>query len=348
MAQGAVRQCLRLAGPVVFIMSALFAAAAPVWSQESVPAAQDAATLSAPPPLIVSRYFLASDGVRLHVLEGGPAGAAAIADSATPAGSAVHAMPVIAFVPGWSMPARIWQAQLGALSTRYRVAALDPRGQGESELPAQGYTIERRAEDVRDFVARYPRVVLVAWSLGALEALRFLNRPGAARSARIEALVIVDSSVGEGHAQAPPPPGTGFIDELKRNRNATVESFVRAIFRQPLAEAELLALRDGALRMPLEASLSLFPSSVPRSYWRRAVHAFHRPLLYVVTPQFAAQAAALRRNRPGTQVEVFRDAGHALFVDEPERFNALLLRFLADNGVGMDGAAPVATRAARR
>jgi pimeloyl-ACP methyl ester carboxylesterase len=26
-------------------------------------------------------------------------------------------------------------------------------------------------------------------------------------------------------------------------------------------------------------------------------------------------------------VEVFRDAGHALFVDEPERFNARITRF---------------------
>ena len=103
---------------------------------------------------------------------------------------------------------------------------------------------------------------------------------------------------------------------------------MRAIFRRPLPEAELLALRDGALRMPLEASLSLFPSAVPRAHWRRAVHAFRRPLLYAVTPQFAAQAVALRKGRPGTRIEVFRDAGHALFVDEPERFNRLLGEFI--------------------
>ena len=333
-------QCLRIVGSAVFVMSALFAAAGPVRAQEPARALPADSLPPAPGPLITSRHFLTSDGVRLHVLEGGPAGAAAGADAVTVAtarGAAAGTAPVIAFVPGWSMPARIWQAQLSALATRYRVAALDPRGQGESDLPEQGYTIERRAEDVREFVAHYPRVVVVAWSLGALEVLRFIYRPAGARvpnATRIEALVIVDSSVGEGHAQAPPPPGTGFVDELRRDRNATVESFVRAIFRQPLPEAELLALRDGALRMPLEASLSLFPSAVPRSIWRRAVHAFHRPLLYVVTPQFASQAAALRKNRPGTRVEVFREAGHALFVDEPDRFNQVLLRFLADNGMG--------------
>lgn len=282
---------------------------------------------------------MTSDGVRLHVLEGGPGVRVPAADAAEggrPAGrhdapgGAGRAAPVIAFVPGWGMPARIWRAQLEALGATHRVAALDPRGQGDSELPQGGFNVERRGEDVREFVARYPRVVLVAWSLGALEALHFIHRHGAHS---VEALVIVDSSVGEGHAQAPPPPGTGFTDELRRDRDATVESFVRAIFRQPLPEAELLALRDGALRMPLEASLSLFPSAVPRTHWRRAVHAFRRPLLYVVTPQFAAQAVALRKARPGTRIEVFREAGHALFVDEPERFNRVLVNFLAANGL---------------
>jgi pimeloyl-ACP methyl ester carboxylesterase len=48
-----------------------------------------------------------------------------------------------------------------------------------------------------------------------------------------------------------------------------------------------------------------------------------------VTPQFEAQAQNLRNNRPGTEVEVFKDAGHTLFVDESERFNALVLKFAA-------------------
>ena len=52
-----------------------------------------------------------------------------------------------------------------------------------------------------------------------------------------------------------------------------------------------------------------------------------KPLLYVVTPQFAAQARNLKKNRPGTRIEIFERAGHALFIDEPERFNALIGNF---------------------
>jgi pimeloyl-ACP methyl ester carboxylesterase len=66
--------------------------------------------------------------------------------------------------------------------------------------------------------------------------------------------------------------------------------------------------------------------SVPRTIGKIA-HAITKPLLYVVTPQYQEQAANLQKNRPGTEVEVFTDAGHALFVDEPERFNALIGKF---------------------
>ena len=105
---------------------------------------------------IRSTYLVTSDGVRLRVLESGPPD--------------TRRGPVLAFVPGWSMPASIWLPQLTALGAAYGVAALDPRGQGESDIPNSGFDIERRAADINEFIARYDRVVLVGWSLGALEA----------------------------------------------------------------------------------------------------------------------------------------------------------------------------------
>jgi len=258
---------------------------------------------------VTSVYFQTSDGVRLRVLEGLPRRQSG-------------RLPVIAFIPGWSMPASIWQPQLSALAQRYRVAALDPRGQGQSEVPAQGYTAERRARDIAEFVERYPHVVLVGWSLGALEALQYVHQFG---DKQVEALVLVDSSVGEEPA---PPPGN-FLDDLRANRVGTLESFIRAIFRSKRPPDEYKQLLDGAMRMPLAASIDLLSYPFPREHWRDIARAFRKPLLYVVTPQFAEQAQNLSRNRPGTRIEVFTDAGHTLFVDEPQRFNALIDQFLA-------------------
>jgi len=264
----------------------------------AVPAAASAAV-----PTPNSRHFTTSDGVRLHVLEGGPPRA-----------------PAIAFVPGWSMPAEIWRYQLEALGARYRVAALDPRGQGRSEVPQSGYTLERRAADVHEFLAAYPRAVLVGWSLGALESLEMVRAHG---ESGIAGLVIVDSSVGE----PPAPPAGVFKESLRGNRPRALNEFMRAIFKTPRPESEVSALVAGALRMRLEDSLALLSYPVPRAHWRAAAHGVKAPLLYAVTTQFAEQAAHLARNRPGTETVVFDRAGHALFVDEPARFNALLEDF---------------------
>jgi microsomal epoxide hydrolase len=260
---------------------------------------------------IRSTELVTSDGVRLHVLEAGAAGRARMGGTA----------PVLAFIPGWSMPAAIWRSQLAQLGASRRVAALDPRGQGDSDVPASGFDIDRRADDVAEFVARYERPVLIGWSLGALEALHFVHRHGADRLA---GLVLVDSSVGEEPA---PPPAGDFLESLRRDRRATLEQFLRDMFRSPVSDVELATLTDSALRMPLDASLSLFPRAIPREHWRDIARVFRKPLMYVVTEQFAAQARNLLRNRPGTRVEIFEAAGHALFVDEPDRFNRVLLAF---------------------
>src|SRR5579872_4625152 len=91
-----------------------------------------------------SEFFKTSDGVRLHYLEAG-------------SGS------VIVFVPGWTMPAEIWRPQIVGLSKNYRVIALDPRSQGDSEKTPEGNFPERRAQDIRDLIEtlRLSPVVLV-------------------------------------------------------------------------------------------------------------------------------------------------------------------------------------------
>jgi non-heme chloroperoxidase len=269
-------------------------------------------TIILPAETMSRRSFRTSDGVKLSVLE---AGAASERQNKLD-------KPQIAFVPGWCMPAALWRNQLLALGSRYRVLALDPRGQGQSDVPAHGYTAERRAADLHEFLKPLSRVVLVGWSLGALEALQYVHMYGAGK---IAGLVLVDSSVGE----EPVPPSSGpFTQRLRQNRGKTLEGFVRAIFAKPRPKAEIDSLVRGAKRMSLDNSIALLSTPTPREHWKQIVHAFAEPLLYVVTPQFAAQAENLKTNRPGTQIEIFERAGHALFVDEAARFNALITTFV--------------------
>jgi microsomal epoxide hydrolase len=250
---------------------------------------------------------ITSDGVRINLLEQSPTGG--------------PPSPTIVLVPGWCMPATIWRGQLAALGARWSTVAMDPRGQGDSAIPAGGYTADRRADDLHEVLQSHERVVLVAWSLGVLEALQYVQRHG---STRLAGLALVDNSIGE----PPAPRGSDFLLRLRRDRRATMDHFVRSMFKRPQAEADLVALRESALRMPLESSIALLSYPLPREHWRDIVHAFDRPLAYLVTPHLAEQARHLQQARPASRVEIFEGAGHALFVDAAERFNAVMVDWI--------------------
>ena len=256
----------------------------------------------------IRRSFQSSDGVTLSFLD---------------AGSEHKNQPTIVLVPGWLMPGRIWQNQLNDFSRTYHTLAFDPRGQGESQVASSGYTAERRATDLHEFLLRRSNVLLIGWSLGAIEALQYIDMFG---TSRLAGLVLVDSSVGEEPASGS---SGGFKDNLRRDSDKTLREFVRAIFAKPRPEKELADLIRGAKRIPVEDSVALLDYPYERTHWRNIVRAFKKPLLYVVTPQFEQQAMNLKKNRPATQVEVFKNAGHALFADEPQRFNALIKKFAA-------------------
>jgi non-heme chloroperoxidase len=227
----------------------------------------------------------------------------------------------IILITGWSMPATIWRQQIDNFGRRYHTLALDPRGQGESQVPKTGYTAERRATDIKEFLEPFSNVVLIGWSLGAIESLQYIQMFG---SDRLAGLVLVDSSVGEEPA---PKAGGNFKQRLQEDRDGALGEFVRAIFAKPRRNDEVTELVRGAKRMGLEDSLALLDYPFERAHWRNIARSFKKPLLYVVTPQFEAQAANLKKNRPATQVEVFKKAGHALFVDEPDRFATLIEKF---------------------
>lgn len=257
-----------------------------------------------------SRSFVTSDGARLHYLEAGP----------------VEARTVL-FVPGWTMPAWIFEHQIAALETRFHVLALDPRGQGQSEVAPYGYAYQRRGRDIAELIDRAGpgRVVVVGWSLGVLDALAMLAAEG---DDRIAGLVLVDNSIGEEPTPAARhrPSRAGPVSPLDRaDRRA---AFVAGLFAQDPGADYRERLTADALHMSPEQEQALLRYDVPRRFWRDALHGTDRPVLYVVRPRWRAQGQTLVATHADARMAVFEQAGHALFVDETDRFNALLIDFL--------------------
>ena len=260
--------------------------------------------------LAADRFFTTTDGVRLHYIEAGP-----------------NFAPTLVFVPGWTMPAWIFQQQIAFFSRDYHVVALDPRGQGDSDIPATGYEPYRRGADIRDLIASMGgrQVVLVGWSLGVLDDLAYVHESG---DGKLLGLVLIDNSVGEDPAPTPGPRTAAPRRRRPASREVAMAQFVRSMFHQPQDEAYLDQLIETALRTPPDASAALLSYPVPRTFWRDAIYTVRKPILYIVTPRLAGQAENLAVRHPGVQSDIYADAGHALFVDDGDRFNAEMLDFL--------------------
>jgi len=256
-----------------------------------------------------ARWFTTTDGVRLRYLDAGTGR-------------------TVVFVPGWCMPSWIFEPQIQALSRRWRVVSLDPRGQGESEVPRRGYDPTRRGQDIRDLLAHLGggRVVLAGWSLGVLDALSYTDMAG---DGRLAGLVLIDNSVGEGRAPPPRSTPSRFFINLRQRRDVTVRGFVRSMYKTPQDAAYLDGIARQAQRMSVEASIQLLSYPRPREFWKQSLYAVRRPVYYAVTPRLRSQAELVAQNHPQPMVEIFDGAGHALFVDEAARFNASMEIFLS-------------------
>jgi microsomal epoxide hydrolase len=273
-------------------------------------AAAAAGSLS-PSAAAAERFVYAEKGVRIRVLDEG-------------SGSG----PALLFVPGWTLTAEIWQAQLDHFAASRRTVAMDPRGQGGSSQTAEGLCPEGRAGDIRAVIdgLKLAPVVLVGWSMAVQEVVSYVDQFG---TSDLAAVVLVDGVAGLDWDDERARLMAGSLGLLVRDHQGWVARFVPTMFRTPRTPEYLAAVEQASLRTPAPVAVSLSVASMT-SDLRPALAKVDRPALIVVTPgPFALRFAEMREAIPGARLEVFESAGHALFVDEAERFNALLDEFLA-------------------
>src|ERR1051325_7296668 len=98
--------------------------------------------------------------------------------------------PELLFVPGWCCDHSAFQPQFDHFARTHAVTSLDLRGVGQSDGPAEGYSISELADDVAVFCAAVgiEKPVVVGHSLGGMIAVDLAARHPDLPSA----LVLVD------------------------------------------------------------------------------------------------------------------------------------------------------------
>jgi pimeloyl-ACP methyl ester carboxylesterase len=243
--------------------------------------------------------------------------------------------PALLLIPGWGMDASIWNRQIAEFAKTHRVVAIDPRSQGASSKTSDGNTPQARAGDI-DAVMRklsLDHVVLVGWSQGVQDVAAYVDGFG---TARIEGLVLVDSPIAAGAAGIAENPKAAQLTFERLSIYAAhpreyLQGMMQAIFVQPMPEAERQHRLQVALQMPVTTGIAMLTQDLYGADLRPALKKFDRPTLFIAaasSPELATQER-LAAQVPGATLVRIEDAGHGVFVDQPERFNNALREFLA-------------------
>lgn len=254
--------------------------------------------------------FVESQGTKLHYI-------ANQGDSSKPA---------ILFIPGLMMPAWIWEKQLEYFSKDYRVVALDVRSQGDSEQSNEGHYAYSIAKDIKVLVdeLNLKPLILVGWSMGVPEVVNYAANFG---SKDLIGLVLVDGLVGIDPSVPFYQDTVKYWDDLQRDRVQKTKEFVEIIFKRPHPQEYLDRLLAAALRTPTNTVMTFVNNYILQDF-RGFLPKINTPTLITVTEgprlDYMKKLPGLL---PNGNLEVFK-CGHALFVDEPERFNKLLEDFI--------------------
>lgn len=246
-------------------------------------------------------------------------------------GRSLASSPSLLFIPGLSMPAWIFDKQLQYFSQWYSVVAMDPRSQGDSTQTSEGHHAAQRARDIKAVVdeLQLKPVVLIGWSLAVSEVISYLDQFG---SDGVAGIVLIDGLAGFDLNNKLVREGITYWFEFQKERHKNTDEFVRGMFRQPQEKEYLENLVEASLRMPTNTFMTLVYNMIVLDF-RPVLPSLKVPtLICSVNGSWRENFLEVKNLIPGARLEFFQDAGHALFVDQPEKFNRVLEGFLKFSG----------------
>jgi non-heme chloroperoxidase len=235
------------------------------------------------------------------------------------------------FIPGWTMTSGMWKQQVSAFSKNHRVVLIDPRCQGNSSKVLAGNTIKQHAQDLHRLLEglQLNRATVVSWSMAVAVLLEYVNQFG---NDRLKAVVLVDGSPSMLKKEDWP---YGFaadetyqlLMQIENQRMTKTNEFVDGMFKTERSESELEWIVKEALRTPTTVSTLLAYDYF--SFDRRPLLAkIGVPTLIMMTPENKAIGEFMKEKIPGSELTVFDGLGHAMFLEDPVKFNERLAAFL--------------------
>jgi pimeloyl-ACP methyl ester carboxylesterase len=255
---------------------------------------------------------ITTNGIRIHVDEKG------------------HGERAIVFLHYWGGSSRTWRFVTQALSDQYRTIATDHRGWGDSDAPAEGYTLADLADDAQGAIAALglSRYVVVGHSMGGKVAQLLASR----RPPGLEALVLV----------APSPPSPQLLSDEQRaiqlsaydSRESVGWVVDNVLTGSPLAAERREQVIEDSLRGAPQAKAA-WPNVAMREDITAEVASIDVPVLVIAgecdqVDRVETLQAQLLPRIAGARLRILPGVGHLSPLEAPSALVAAIRAFIGD------------------
>ncbi|MDQ1199755.1 non-heme chloroperoxidase [Rhodococcus sp. SORGH_AS303] len=243
---------------------------------------------------------------------------------------------------GWGFSGRFFDGSVDRLAEYARVITVDLRAHGDSEDPGHGYRVSRLAKDLRDLLVglELTDVTVLGWSLGCpviwsyqelfgtdllAQAIYVAQTP---RQYRTPEWTLAHTSIFD-DASLAAVQGRVTYDRENFDREQLDEITATDL---PAERVEVLLAE--MTKISSEARNAVMADHTHHD-WRDLLPALDLPSLVMVGKHdkaFPWEAAQYVGDTiPGARTVVFENSSHALFLDEPRKFEDEVLGFLAEH-----------------
>lgn len=267
---------------------------------------------------IESKYVTVAPGVELHILEKG------------------EGKPLV-FIPGLTFSGEIFKHQLEYFSSKYRVIAIDPRGQGYSAKTVDGNDYLTHGRDVAGLIDALglEDIVLIGWSTGNLDTWSYVQQFS---KDKLHGIVTIDMSPlplspdpkwwTEGTIEGLSQVATQVLTSSQGCREFFSEYATGVMIQHEMKPDELEYLLDISGRTPYWICRQLFCDAVFSNYLDTAkdVGATMPSLMFIAEHWQDVAKPFVETQLPGYDTYVM--GGHLMFYEYPEKWNGGLEDFL--------------------
>jgi len=268
--------------------------------------------------------------MRHHTIAGGGSTLLHLVETGNPRGQPIF------FIHGFSQCWLAWGRQLNSdLARDYRLVAMDMRGHGSSDKPAEGYDDSRLWADDVDAAIReldLDQPVLCGWSYGPLVILDYIRHHGEERIGGIHFVDAITKLGSEAAVSVLTPEFLGLVPGFfSRDAEESVrslETLLRLCFAQEPAATDLYTMLGYNVSVPPFVRQALFSRAFDND---DLLPTIAKPVLITHGAEDAIVRKEVveqhRAGLPNAKIDIMAGAGHAPFWDDAAGFNRRLAAF---------------------